>query len=332
MRTTKSFIFVILGSLSLLAFGWWGSDNYKKFLDKDLSLPSWNKPKPLEKYSIENLSTTEIKAVNIKVEKNSLFSFEYDPTLQNKEGKKVTGYINIPKVNTPDQKFPLILLIRGYVDPSIYSSGVGTKRVGDFFAENGYITIAPDFLGYAGSDIESSNIFEARFQTYTTVLTLLKSINSQNFPLWDNKNIFIWAHSNGGQIALTTLEITGANYPTVLWAPVTKPFPYSILYFTDESEDHGKFIRLKLSKFEEDYDVEKYSLTNYLERINAPIELHQGTNDDAVPTSWSDTFYKEMTNLDKDIKYYKHPGADHNMNPHWGDVIIKTLDFFTAKR
>ena len=50
---------------------------------------------------------------------------------------------------------------------------------------------------------ESSDIFESRFQTYTTVLTLAKSLDS--LEKWDQKNIFIWAHSNGGQIVLTFL-------------------------------------------------------------------------------------------------------------------------------
>ena len=68
--------------------------------------------------------------------------------------------------------------------------------MGEYLSENGYITLAPDFLGYGGSDIESSNIFEARFQTYTTVLTLLKSIE-ENPPQgwdnrWDKKNLFIF--------------------------------------------------------------------------------------------------------------------------------------------
>jgi len=325
----KKALFIILYSLFLLAFGWWGSDTYKNYLDKDLSLPSWNKPKPLEKYTIENLSKTELKPSKININ-NNIFDFEVD----NKQslplrGKKVTGYINIPTTN--DQS-PIVVLLRGYVDQSIYQTGVGTKRVGEFFAKNGYITLAPDFLGYGGSDIESSNIFESRFQTYTTVLTLLKSINKENFPDWDGKNIFIWAHSNGGQIALTALSVTAANYPTVLWAPVTEAFPYSVLYYTNESEDGGKFIREKLAKFEENYDVDKFSFTNYLDRINTPIEYHWGTNDDAISSEWRDRFVKKMKAQDKDIKNYNHPGADHNMNPLWDDVIQKTFTFFESKK
>ncbi|EKE06284.1 MAG: putative peptidase [uncultured bacterium] len=327
----KKVLLIILSSLVLIAFGWWGSDNYKNFLNTDTSLPSWTKPKPLEKYSIENLSKTKFKFSKINIDEN-IFDFQVD-------GKKVTGLINQPIAN--DQR-PVVVLLRGYVDQSIYQTGMGTKRVGEYFANNGYITLAPDFLGYGGSDSESENIFESRFQTYTTTLTLIASVTKENFPTWDDKNIFIWAHSNGGQIALTVLTVTGKDYPTVLWTPVTEAFPYSVLYYTNESDDEGKFIRSKLAKFEEDYVVDEFSFTNYLDRINAPIEYHWGTADDAISSEWRDRFLKRMKKLEKDVTNYNHSGADHNMimtssayhnmNPLWSEVILKTFQFFEKNK
>lgn len=331
----------------LISLGWWGSDTYKSYLNKDFSLGTWNKPKPLNKYTIENLSKTEIKPVKIEVEDNKTFSFEFDPTLEYKHSltsgtskkeeslKKVTGAINTPEA---EGKYPVVVLIRGYVDQSIFKTGIGTSKVGQYLSSNSYITLAPDFLGYGGSSSESSNIFETRFQTYTTVLTLLSSINAENFPNWDGKNIFIWAHSNGGQIALTTLAITSKDYPTVLWAPVTESFPYSILFYTNESEDGGKFIRSELYKFENEYNVNDFNFNSYLDRINTSIEYHLGTNDDAISLEWRDRFVKRMkkldiyTNGDKTFKNYNHPGADHNMIPLWGDVIEKTLQFFESQK
>lgn len=301
--------------LIFTSIGWVGNMTKNIYFPAPTATPS-PKPTPLAKYSIENLSNTEFKPSEIKIEGKNLFSFQV-------EGKKVTGRITIPDGTGP---FPLIVMIRGYVDPKIYYTGLGTKNAADYFTKQGFITIAPDFLGYGGSDKEAEDIFESRFQTYTTIATLINSLKS--VTQWNQKDVFIWGHSNGGQIALTTLEITGVNYPTVLWAPVTKPFPYSILYYTDEADDRGKYLRNKLSQFENIYDVEIYSLVNYVNKIKSPIQLHQGTNDDAVPYKWSDDFYKKSKEKGVDIEYIKYSNADHNLNPKWNEVIQNTLLFY----
>ncbi len=308
---------VIIGLIFLAAFfaGWAANILYHQ--PKTPTNPiSQIKPRPLERYTIDNLSKANIQPSKIEIGDNHLFSFTAD-------GKKVTGLINIPQGKGP---FPVIVMFRGYVDQKQYKTGDGTRKVGEYFAKNGFITIAPDFLGYGGSDKESEDIFESRFQTYTTALALLKSIST--IEPFDHKNIFIWGHSNGGQIALTLLEITGLSYPTVLWAPVSKPFPYSILYYTDESDDRGRLIRRELAKFEEDYDVELYSLTNYLDRIKAVLQIHQGTADDAVPVKWTDGLVKTLKEKDVDIKYFKYPGADHYLQPAWNSVVDRDLAFF----
>jgi dienelactone hydrolase len=290
------------------------------------------KPRPLDKYTIDNLSKVKIEASGIEIGEilmedkdftSYLFSFSLDPTLTNKEKKKVTGLINVPAGEGP---FPLIVMFRGYVDQEIYQTGTGTQRAGEYFARSGYLTIAPDFLGYAGSDSEAGNIFESRFQTYTTALTLLSSL--QSLKEWNGKDIFIWGHSNGGQIALTMLEVTGVEYPTVLWAPVSKPFPYSILYYTDESADRGKLIRRELAGFEQTYDPDLYAIDLNYERLKAPIQLHQGTADGAVPREWSDELNKRLDGLEVDIEYFVYPGADHNLNSSWNTVVERNIGFF----
>ncbi len=322
----------ILLLLSGIVSGWFLNYFYNKpQTDRERAIIQI-KPRPLDKYSIENLNILDVAPVKIEIGdtlKNdgdftsSLFSFVFDPTLSGNKIKKVTGLINIPSGKGP---FPAVVMLRGYVDQKLYKTGDGTKRTAEYFAKNGFITIAPDFLGYAGSDKESDNIFESRFQTYTTTLILLKSLKS--IEVWDGQNTFIWGHSNGGQIALTILEATGKSYPTVLWAPVSKPFPYSILYYTDESDDGGKLIRRELAKFEDQYDTDLYSITEYLNRITAPIQLHQGTSDDAVSKDWSDTLIKILKGQGLTPSYYIYPGADHYLQPSWNIVVARDLKFF----
>ncbi len=305
---------------------------------RDTIIPPTPVPTPLARYSMESLSAAAIPEPTIVQDdvlkttqkfNSYLFTMDFSPTFD-VQRKKTTGLLNIPAGSGP---FPLIVMIRGYVDQSIYQTGIGTKNGAEFFAENGYMTISPDFLGYAGSDEEAGNIFETRFQTYTTFLSLLQVINTPTFRQategkWDGKNIFIWAHSNGGQVTLTTLAVTAKNYPTVLWAPVTKQFPYSILYYTDESADGGEFIRRELSKFESIYDAKDFSFTNYLDRIQAPLQIHQGTADSAIPVSWTQEIVAKLKKLEKDVTYFQYPGSDHNLRPAWDEVIARDLEFY----
>lgn len=337
----KNLAVYILIPLVFVLIGWFGNTAYH--LPKDANPIAEIKPRPLEKYSIEALAgaypdvlPTQIaigqelkksaQAVNPGKFTSHEFTFSFDPTLTGKSQKTVSGLINIPGGKGP---FPLIIMIRGYVDQEQYFIGEGTQKAGEFFAQNGYITIAPDFLGYGDSDSESANIFESRFQTYTTMMELTKSIGS--LGQWDNKNAFIWAHSNGGQIALNLLEITGLEYPTALWAPNSAKFPYSIIYYLDEASDEGKLIITKLAEFMADYDVRKYSFTNYLDRIKAPVQLNQGTADSNVPVSWSDNLVKNLKKNDIEIEYIKYPGADHNLQPAWNSAVANNLRFFHEK-
>ena len=125
------------------------------------------------------------------------------------------------------------------------------------------------------------------------------------------------------------LEITQGKYPSVLWAPVTRAFPYSILYYTDEAEDKGKALRKKLADFERNYDSDLYAMTNFVDRINAPLQLHQGTADEAVPVRWNDEFVADLKKRNITIGYFLYPGFDHNLQPSWNTAIARDIDFFT---
>ena len=295
----------------------------------------------LEKYEYKNLKNRKPKNGEIIFENklkdeeefmSYIFFFETD-------GKKVSGLANIPKkcIN----KCPVLILLRGYVDQTIYTTGLGSERVGEGFAKAGYITLSPDFLGYGESENPSIHPLEERFQSYTTVLDLIASIEDINESLKaldepnisaDESIIGIWGHSNGGQIAISILEITGGEYPTVLWAPVSKPFPYSILYFTDEFEDHGKALRKLVADFESIYDVEKFSPSNFYNLIKAPIQIHQGSLDDAVPERWSNELESDLKNENIDVEYFTYKTENHNFNlGSWNKVFENSLNFFNEQ-
>lgn len=331
----KKLVLWILISGVFVAIGWFGRILYTlpKTTGKVKIISQIIRPTPLNKYTIENLSKIDFPENDIKIGdlisetdeySTYKYSMQFSPDMSGNL-KTVSGIINIPK---GEGTFPAVVMFRGFVSQETYTMGTGTQPSAKVFASNGYITIAPDFLGYGEGDREAGDIFESRFQTYVTAAVTLKSIKS--IKAWDGKNISIWAHSNGGQVALTTLEITGVNYPTVLWAPVSMRFPASILYYIDEAIDGGKYLISEVSEFNEIYDAEKFSMTNYFENIKAPIQLNQGTADTAVPYWLSDSLNKELKNSTVSSVYIKYPGNDHNMRPNWDEVVDNNLSFYKS--
>src|SRR3990167_487414 len=165
------------------------------FLKRDFTQREKVKEKPLLKYTFENLKKSKFKSSQITLgtaleEKENHISQMFYYTIRDvingkNREKKVSGLINVPK---KEGIYSVIVMLRGFVP----------------------------------------------METYTTALTLLSSLENLNSGLEasysgrikaDSAKVGIWGHSNGGQIALSVLEITGKNYPTVLWAPVSKPFP-----------------------------------------------------------------------------------------------------------
>ncbi len=106
---------------------------------------------PLLKYRFESLGEQTFPGSDIVLEEklsgedvfsSYLFSFTT-------QGKTVTGLANIP---IEAGSYPVIVMLRGFVDPAVYETGIGTKRTAEAFAARGFITLAPDFFGYGRSD------------------------------------------------------------------------------------------------------------------------------------------------------------------------------------
>lgn len=323
---------LVLGTLFLtVGLAWFSYKNpsiwaqLRTQKNNNLLSPVLPQPTPLAKYSFEALAKRKYEPSEIKLERvmkddNMFTAYVFS---MNVDGQKVTGQANIPKKTG---KLPVVVMIRGYAEKEGYFTGSGSYKAAGEFAKAGFITLAPDFLGYGGSDPESSDILEVRFAKPITVLTLLESI--QNIPQANSQNVFIWAHSNGGQITLSVLEITKRPIPATLWAPVTRGFPESVLAFIKDLDDQGQMVVSTISAFTKDYNPKLFSIDTYFADITAPLQLHQGTGDILVKTSWSETFVKTMRSLNKNMTYYTYHKDDHNLKYNWKTVIQRDIAFF----
>ncbi len=336
---------------------------------KDLFLYKYSIDK-LENLIDKNSSINLVKKINIEKEKK-----QYNLNLSNTEkylytlkssGFNISGHIYISDKN---KKTPIIILLRGYYPQASFKTGVSTDKIALFLAKNGFSTISIDFLGYGSSDKELKNLWENRFIKPKQVLDLIDCIKNTRFfknnkqielPIY-NQKIGLWGYSNGGQIAVSVLEASKQDYPTVLWAPMLAPFPYSILSFSYSDEDQGKSARFWVHDFEKDYDSTKFSITTFIKDINADIQIHQSLVDTSINTAWIDDFVKKFkqthttdenlsfknknqatnsTDINQNkifnINYYKYNQSDHfiqqvfskQTDPLFMKMIDKDVLFF----
>ncbi len=297
---------------------------------------------PLEKYDFDNLKLRGGKGSEIKIlgqiqeielrRKNEkrIYQNKFDTREISFEsnGKKISGIINyFPADSWRSQAGrPVVIMLRGYAEREGYYPGSGTWRVADKLAEAGFATISLDFLGYGHSDQESTDMLEARFEKVVSVLDLIESVKM--LPWVDKSRIGIWAHSNGGQIALSVLEITGERYPTIMWAPMTLPFPDSVLSTIDETSP----VKEVIDEFERHYDARRYAFENYYEWIQAPILIQQGTADNQVKVEWQQSVVKKLAALGKKAELIIYNGADHNLKGPpaggWEDAVKKNIIYY----
>lgn len=315
--------------------------------------------KPLLAYTLPALKAKVAPPHTIHLEKvlshhqqavSVLFFFEA-------EGKKISGLANFPLSDTVTGA---ILMLRGWAPQKNYQSGTGSKNAALVFAQNQMLTFAPDFLGYGESDEPPADVLQARFEKPWQIKQLISDLHSGEINCSDSimqessspilTNICtqkklpqrlplgMWAHSNGGQIALSTLEIADIPIPTTLWAPVSVGFPYNILFFTDEEADEGKASRRFIANFEKDYDSDLFSHSQNLALLpdGLPLQIHHGSGDEAALIAWSDELMEKLKNLNQEktppqqwqLTYYRYPGANHNLQPNWQQVIERDLAFF----
>src|SRR3990167_11164052 len=143
----KILLILILTGVSFVV-GFYLGDRLQ--LSNTVSMPiiDKQKSKPFEKYTIENLAKTEIKPGKLEIKEilkeeteysSYLFEFEFNPNLDGKTLKKVTGQINVPS-ESGAKRFPIIIMLRGYIDQQLFKTGDGTRNASGFFAERGFIT------------------------------------------------------------------------------------------------------------------------------------------------------------------------------------------------
>jgi uncharacterized membrane protein/fermentation-respiration switch protein FrsA (DUF1100 family) len=293
-------------------------------------------------YSIVALSNRSYQASDISIEqtlsasgsfKSYIISFTAD-------GLKEYALMNIPNTEQPQGGFPIVIVDHGYIQPDQYDTVNSYKSETDYFANQGFMVLKPDFRGNGNSEVVDTGLM--RFAYPIDVLTLLASLD--NIPQANKNQISLWSHSMGGEVTLEVLEIL-KNQPILssgiksaaFWAPVTDP----VKWFSKNNLPKLPEAKITPYPYADTFKIlgtpeanpelwKSLSPLNYLSDIKIPILLQHGTGDTTVPYNWSVELNNNLLKLGKNVQFISYPNDTHNLPLSWNQAVSEDLNFFKS--
>jgi dipeptidyl aminopeptidase/acylaminoacyl peptidase len=239
----------------------------------------------------------------------------------------ISGIMNIPKGEGP---FPTLVLGHGYIDTDIYTSGRGLKREQDYLANKGYIVLHTDYRNHAGSD-DDPNIDSTLRLGYTIdVIAAARALRASGLPQVDTEKIGYLGRSMGGGIGYNVATVAPNEYDAiVLYAPVSANYVDNFNKWGRNMPAVGNPI---IERFGSPEDTPKFwagiSAENYFDKIDDPIMIHHGTNDESCKVTWSERAAAQMEALNKDVTLHIYEGEQHAFGPQWELSMLRSVEFF----
>lgn len=250
------------------------------------------------------------------------------------DGLRITGMLNRPRGDGP---FPVVILNHGYYPLDVYQTGNGTRLAADTLANNGFMTLSPDFRSHAGSD-DAPNLFRAGH-----VIDVLHLIPlAQQLPSAQPGPVGMWGHSNGGAITSKAIVVSDQIGAALIYAPassnITEDYQFRAeRWAARRGQPPGRRSGV-IDTLDTEFPVkpeeggelyQRLSPLPYLQYATMPIQIHWGTNDETVPRKWPADLYDGLVAAGQQVEFFEYPGQPHSFQGAGNQQYLQRMvEFF----
>lgn len=325
----KFFSALLITSLALSACG---SANSEQAAQNEVAnpTPSMSQTVSYSDVSLPALMETEIVGSDLVIEKQlgSTSKYTRHAVTYKANGLTISGIMNIPVGTGP---FPTLVLGHGYIDPRIYTSGRGLKREQDYLANQGFIVLHTDYRNHAGSDDDPDNAVNLRLGYTIDVIAAAIALKNSGIAQVDVNRIGYLGRSMGGGIGYNVATIAPNVFDAiVLYAPVSANYVDNFNKWGRGNPEIENPIIEKHGSPESNPDFwAGISAENFFDRVDDPIMIHHGTNDESCKIEWSQRANDQLVALGKDVTFHIYEGEQHAFGPQWELSMQRSVEFLT---
>lgn len=267
-------------------------------------------------------------------EKNNYISYL---TSYTSEGLQVNGLLTIPKGQKPENGWPAIVFVHGYIAPDLYQTTSNYLSYVDYLAKSNFVVFKIDLRGHHKSEGEPGGAYYSSDYVIDT-LSAFEALKASDFV--DPERIGLWGHSMGGNVVFRSFVIK--NIPAiVIWSGAVYSYEdmskYGIndnSYRPPSENTERRRYREELRRIYGDFNPDnpfwqQVAPTNYLDNVSGTIQIHHALNDSVVDIGYSRDLINllETTNIIHELREYSSGG--HNIEGNsFTQAMQSTVEFF----
>lgn len=291
--------------------------------------------------TIAALLELEIEGSDIAIEKALPNGFNYQQYIASymSEDNKIYGLLTIPFGDPPEGGFKAIVFNHGFIPPATYQTTERYVAYVASLASSGFVVFKIDLRGHGDSEGEPQGSYFSPGYTIDAIAAL-KSL--QGLDVVDANGIGMWGHSMAGNLVLRAMLIEPDIKAGVIWAGAVYSYDDFVKYsisdpsFTPAVRQQfparrmGQILR---ETYGQPNSADPYwqavSLTEHLETLNSPLQLHHAVNDATVNIGYSYDLSALLLETGKFHEFYQYDDGGHNISaPAFNDAMQRTIQFF----
>jgi dipeptidyl aminopeptidase/acylaminoacyl peptidase len=298
-----------------------------------------------EELTIAYLRNLEISGSEITFEQQLADRSNYHQYLVSyiSEGNKIYGLLTIPFEDPPESGYKAIVFNHGYIPPTVYQTTERYVAYVDYLARSGFVVFKIDYRGHGKSEGEPSGSYFSPGYTIDSI-TAFKSLQAMDDI--DPQGIGMWGHSMAGNLVLRAMLIEPEIKAGVIWAGAVYSYDDFANYGIDDntyrppvtpqageaagSQSRRQAIFETYGRPNTQVDYWKaVSLTENIEFLNNPIQIHHAEDDPVVNIGYSYELAAALQENGKEYEFYTYEGGGHNLiSPYFDQAMLRTVEFF----
>ena len=240
------------------------------------------------------------------------------PVTYESGGLTISARMSLPAGSGP---FPGVVLVQPFG---------GLERDVERLVGSGYVVLDADLRGNGNSDPDPSQGTDLDMGSTLDVVNAARALAAD--PRVDSSRVALVGVGLGGLIAINAQVVA----PDVVAAVVAEnpssiDLWQNIEYFFEPDDEFRALIVDPRGTPEENPELwADVSPATFVDRVDSPLLILQGTVDTGNDPAWSDATVVTFTAAGKSAEVITFDGADADLDPSWEEAIVATESFLAA--